>query len=621
MSWLCVYPKFKAFNSNGNFLSGGKLYTYVAGGVANKTTYSDLAMTTPNANPVVLDSLGEAVIYFNGAYKLTLKDASDNLQWSMDNVRFMEGGTTFYSVADLEDMIASIGANDATVVCSGENTLTDDLTIGDNIAVECERPAMITVPAGKTLTINGNFTAGPFQVFDGTGTISFSGNQEKIFAAWFPGSDIGAKINAAVAAVSATSTVKIIVTAEEWCGATYSTPIVVNKPVEVVFPGIRNTGATYTGITAGIKLTGHGAVVSGGISLVLTGNVNATCDGFVIYGVSDCYVRDGMTIVNAPRRCFSIDAAATGAYQNVINGTVRLTGANTGGSLCWIGTSGAASPNSNQIEHIIASNIPNSGYGLHIEYGYANHINHYYSNGGLSVGDGGDGSAWGVYYEGPAASYNYIGTCGLEGTGNGLKVNAGNLFMSQHKNTVTGTSETITRTTAAVAYNYLANSYLENCVARYFLAQNIGTANPDVAQPVIYGSTSGGIAPFDETGNLIIAPRTNSTGPKDIVFMAGYPSDIAMRITRSGTITGLRTTHGPVGTYSIQAGEYTTTVPNASITANSKVFIMPTSAAAAAAVGEAAGVQHSANNAGVSFTLTHNNTTGVGATFNYFILN
>lgn len=84
---LSVNPKFQAFDSNGAPLSGGKVYTYVGGTVTPKITYSDRDLTTPNANPVILDSRGEASIFCSGLLKIILKDSDDVLIWTMDNLK------------------------------------------------------------------------------------------------------------------------------------------------------------------------------------------------------------------------------------------------------------------------------------------------------------------------------------------------------------------------------------------------------------------------------------------------------------------------------------------------------------------------------------------------------
>jgi hypothetical protein len=83
---LLPFPIFRAFDTAGNPLAGGLVYTYAAGTLTPKATYSDAAGGTPNSNPVVLDSTGTATIRLgSGAYKFIINDSSGNLQDSVDN--------------------------------------------------------------------------------------------------------------------------------------------------------------------------------------------------------------------------------------------------------------------------------------------------------------------------------------------------------------------------------------------------------------------------------------------------------------------------------------------------------------------------------------------------------
>jgi hypothetical protein len=83
---LLPVPIFRAFDSAGNSLAGGLLYTYLANTTTPTTTWSDAAGTTPNANPVVLDSTGSASVRLDPAiyYKFVLKDSSGTTQWTED---------------------------------------------------------------------------------------------------------------------------------------------------------------------------------------------------------------------------------------------------------------------------------------------------------------------------------------------------------------------------------------------------------------------------------------------------------------------------------------------------------------------------------------------------------
>ena len=76
------------FDSNGNPLAGGKLYTYASGTSTPQATYTDAGGGAANANPVILDANGEAAVWLDPtlSYKFVLKDSSDVTQWTVDGV-------------------------------------------------------------------------------------------------------------------------------------------------------------------------------------------------------------------------------------------------------------------------------------------------------------------------------------------------------------------------------------------------------------------------------------------------------------------------------------------------------------------------------------------------------
>ena len=84
---LSAVPKLQFFDNNGNPLVAGKLYTYAAGTTTPLATYTDASAATPNTNPIILDSRGEANVWLSATtYKFVLKDASDVTIWTVDNI-------------------------------------------------------------------------------------------------------------------------------------------------------------------------------------------------------------------------------------------------------------------------------------------------------------------------------------------------------------------------------------------------------------------------------------------------------------------------------------------------------------------------------------------------------
>lgn len=78
------------FNTSGDPLVGGKIYTYLSGSTTPTTTYTDSTGVTPQANPIILSSLGVSTspIWLLGGVttKFVIKDALDNTLRTIDNV-------------------------------------------------------------------------------------------------------------------------------------------------------------------------------------------------------------------------------------------------------------------------------------------------------------------------------------------------------------------------------------------------------------------------------------------------------------------------------------------------------------------------------------------------------
>ena len=107
---LMPVPKQQYFNStNQRFLAGGKLYTYAAGTTTPKATYTDSAGLIPQTNPIILNARGEpdSPIYWDGAYKVVLKDAADSTIYTVDNYK----SDPFGVVAFIASIAASAGSS------------------------------------------------------------------------------------------------------------------------------------------------------------------------------------------------------------------------------------------------------------------------------------------------------------------------------------------------------------------------------------------------------------------------------------------------------------------------------------------------------------------------------
>lgn len=80
------------FDNNGNVLSGGKIYTYLAGTTTNQSTYTSNSGTSFHTNPIVLDAAGrvpnggEIWLLLGVGYKFVVKTSTDVLIATYDNI-------------------------------------------------------------------------------------------------------------------------------------------------------------------------------------------------------------------------------------------------------------------------------------------------------------------------------------------------------------------------------------------------------------------------------------------------------------------------------------------------------------------------------------------------------
>lgn len=138
-----VLPAYQpALDSDGNPISGAKIYTYYNNTTTPRATYTDAGLSVPHANPVVADSSGVfASIFADRAvsYSVTVTDASGAPLASYDNVQASSVGSIDGPVARVLDFIP---ADARAEVIAG--TYTDDATdwiqaaidTGDNVDLQ-----------------------------------------------------------------------------------------------------------------------------------------------------------------------------------------------------------------------------------------------------------------------------------------------------------------------------------------------------------------------------------------------------------------------------------------------------------------------------------------------------
>lgn len=182
---LSSVPKLQFFDANGNPLVGGKLYTYAAGTTTPLATYTDSSAGTPNTNPIILNSRGEANVWLaNTTYKFVLKTSADVEIWTVDNISnaintsqiLASGGSaanppyTFSTDSDTGMYLAAVGqlgltVNGTPVLRSTPTIMTIGQSGGSN-DVDVTLYGDLTQTGNVALT--GNITQ--------TGNIGLTGN-------------------------------------------------------------------------------------------------------------------------------------------------------------------------------------------------------------------------------------------------------------------------------------------------------------------------------------------------------------------------------------------------------------------------------------------------------------
>lgn len=188
------------YDANGDPLSGGKVYSYIAGTTTPQVTYSDSLGATPNANPLVLDSAGCGVMWLGTtAYKIVVKTSAGATISTTDNVPGTQsvvdinggtidnaviGGTTpaagsfttinsvqMVPAKTLSAAVAACSANPCTIKVTGTETLAANVTVPATATLVFEDGGSIA--GAYTLTVNGPLVAPETgQIFNAATTVA-----------------------------------------------------------------------------------------------------------------------------------------------------------------------------------------------------------------------------------------------------------------------------------------------------------------------------------------------------------------------------------------------------------------------------------------------------------------
>jgi hypothetical protein len=164
-------------DTNGNPLSGGKVYTYAAGTTTPKATYNDRIKSSTATNPIILSAYGTSLVFADGLYKFVIKDSLDNTIYTWDYLNYVDltdpitvqyavdsgSGGTHYVIAPTPSLTAYAAGQTFVILANQTNGGACDLNV-NGLGVKSIKvpngvdPTASMIPSGTTFMVTYNGT-------------------------------------------------------------------------------------------------------------------------------------------------------------------------------------------------------------------------------------------------------------------------------------------------------------------------------------------------------------------------------------------------------------------------------------------------------------------------------
>ena len=573
--------------------------------------------------------------------------------------------------ASFNALVAAAGSTPTTVILDRNLSLTASTTVPSTLSLEIKKGGTISQGGAFTLTINGPFSAGPHQVFSGfsTGQVTFgSGSVGGVSPEWWGWSALStpdtnsAAFAAAMAGLAENGIMYIPSGTYSHSGLTidgsfsYKTLRGLGMPV-----------LSYTGTGVGVSIAGtqsgylNGALIEG----IFFQNPGVKTPGQ--HGVEFRYAAD-----NTVRSIYIKDAGDNGIHFAGAcdrNNFHSIGIENSHGYARWFegldGGSGSRS-NENRFFGTLMWNNENGTYMTHACYNNQFYGDSYEQNSydGYAINlNNGRGNQWyGMYIEDnrrnndvliliDSGSYNNTFDAGMIGIGGSAVTPT--VFQDKTLNTEIRNFRRFSSVvgakwldvTASVrggvywnndeyssTYPFAASTFNSNAEyihnERGVFKKRLDVFDESARRQALFRNNSGPTIAFED-GDASAGRKRVEIGQADgIFYVYGVSDDASTRVAKmqidgtTGSIRGLVSSNGPVGTFTL-ASAATTTVSNTSVTASSRIFLQSVNAAAATLEGGSKKLYINTLTPGASFTVTTGSGLAAEGTeqFNYWLVN